>query len=119
MLPAALKVHDEKILVLYQRKMQKVVLEFFAKAQERFLNNIHLYSYEIIEQTAVKEFFTGTADELFIKITRLSKFQDSTSAIMSYLHESLTFKISMTMLIKQHAEIAVFNEAKFREDNIG
>lgn len=58
-------------------KWEQIVLRLFEKPQKRALNNVHTSIYKVMEQVAVKAFFTGGADKLFgDKINNLAESQN-------------------------------------------
>lgn len=67
MIREAFEEHEERILrVLIDDGCEKVVFAHFEEAHECAKGNVCILGFEVIEQAAVKAFFTRGADELLV-----------------------------------------------------
>lgn len=86
-------------------RCEKVVLDLFQEALERTMGNTQSSTYRVMQQAAVKAFFSGGADELLHqKMYKIAKSYGIKRVLVRHRTILSTFTLPVPHFVKQKAK---------------
>lgn len=103
----------ERLRPVIVDKCERVVFALYEEAHVGADGNVYKVVFDVMEQAAVKAFFSGGADkQLGDKMYKLAASQKFTQSLIAHLIKSSTFTVPITNFVNQRAEKAAASKAK-------
>lgn len=111
------KVHEEaRLQHLIHNTVEKKVLNLFRTVYAKNSTGTYTNPYKTVEQATAKEIYFGGAEVIMrTKVENLTNSQASMKRVIHKNFQGPTFTASGIRLVKEHAEIIVSRQAKFRD----